>query len=338
MGTDRGPASGAAALGNYSFRTDDLDHAVEFVTRNFADHSRVARGRGPLGYRVLAAISADCASGLSTCALPTIVRAATRTVVMHLPLEHGAEYQIGRRRLHSARDVAVLLCPGHDYTVVTPPGESLALLVEPSLLEVEIDALLARRPGNWMLKSMRLSLSPANIRMLRDLVKRHSVAVGQAQLTPGLDELRAVKNEMAAWLAKRVVDADGLMSMSASRRQVAQRVDGWIRQHLSQPITLEHLTAASRVSARSVQEACRVQWGQTPLELVAARRLEAARSALAAGAVATVTEAAVHCGFSHLGRFSISYRRAFGESPSDTLARAPNGCRSRCGRVDPTPA
>jgi AraC-like DNA-binding protein len=169
-------------------------------------------------------------------------------------------------------------------------------------------------------------------------VRRHNVAIAQAQLTLGLDELRAVKNEMAAWLAKRVVDADGLLSMSASRRQVAQRVDGWIRQHLWQPITLEHLQAAARVSARSVQEACRVQWGQTPLELVAARRLEAVRSTLAAGAVSTVTEAAVRCGFSHLGRFSIIYRRAFGESPSDTLARAPNGCRSRRARDDSTPA
>ena len=338
MGADRRPVIGAVALRSYAFRTDDLDHAVEFVTRNFGEHSRVAGGRGPLGYRVLAAISADCASGLSSCALPTIVRTATRTVVMHLPLEHGAEYRIGRRRLHSARNVAVLLGPGHDYTVVTPPGESLALMVEPSLLELQIDAHLARRPRNWTLKSMSLALSPANIRVLRNLVKRHGVAVGQAQRTFGLDELRAVENEMAAWLAKRVVDADGLMSMSASSRQVARRVDGWIRQHLSQPITLEHLQAAARVSARSVQEACRVQWGQTPLELVAARRLEAARSILAAGAVSTVTEAAVHSGFSHLGRFSIIYRRAFGESPSDTLARAPNGCRSRRGRDDLTPA
>jgi AraC-like DNA-binding protein len=58
------------------------------------------------------------------------------------------------------------------------------------------------------------------------------------------------------------------------------------------------------------------------MELVASRRLEAARSMLAAGAASTVTDAAVRCGFSHLGRFSITYRRAFGESPSDTLARA----------------
>lgn len=322
MATDRGPASEAVALRNHVFRTDDLDHAVEFVTRNFADHSRVVRGRGPLGYRVLAAISGDCASGLSSCALPTVVRAATRAVVVHLPLDHGAEYRIGRKRIYSGRNVAVMMSPGHDYTVVTPPGESLALLLDPLLLEREIDALRVRRPRAWTLKSMRLSLSPENVGMLRALAKRHSTAVGQAQLTRRVDELEAVRNQIAAYLAKRVVDADGLVPISASNRQVAERVDGWIRQHLSHPITLDHLQAAARVSARSLQEACRTHWGRTPMELVAARRLEAARTTLATGGVSTVTDAALRCGFSHLGRFSIAYGRAFGESPSDTLARA----------------
>jgi len=35
-----------------------------------------------------------------------------------------------------------------------------------------------------------------------------------------------------------------------------------------------------------------------------------------------VTEAGMRFGFSHLGRFSVSYREAIGESPSQTLAIA----------------
>jgi AraC-like DNA-binding protein len=320
--TDRRDNGGVVALRNCAFRTDELDEAVEFVNKNFGDHSRVARGCGPLGYRVLAVLSGRCASGFSSSAVPTVVRTAARSSVMHLPLHHGAEYRVGRRTLHSARDVAVLLCPGHDYTVVTAPGETLALLLGPSLVEREIDALRVRRPGSWTLKSTQLSLSPANIAILRDLVQRHGAAVTQAQLTRRADELRSVEDQMAAWLARQVVAADGYVPLSASNRQIVQRVDGWIRQHLSQPITLDQLRAAAGVSARTLQEACLAYWGQTPLELVVARRLEAARAMLAAEAAPTVTDAAVRCGFSHLGRFSISYRRAFGESPSDTLARA----------------
>jgi AraC-like DNA-binding protein len=319
---DRGAEGGALKPQNYTFRTDDLDEAIEFVTTNFADHSRVARGRGSLGFRILAATSGRCASGLSSVAMPTVVRAATPAVAVHLPLHIRAEYRVGRRTLSSAQDVAVMLCPGHDYTVLTPPGDVLAFLLEQRLLDREIDALRVRRPASWALKSMQLPLTPANVTALQDLVKRHGAAVTQSQVTHRADALWSIEDQMAAWLAQQVIVAEGHMPLSASNREIVQRVDRWIRRHLSQPITLDQLCAAAGVAARTLQQACLAYWGRTPLELVAARRLEAVRSLLGAGAIGTVTEAAVRCGFSHLGRFSVEYRRAFGESPSDTLARA----------------
>jgi AraC-like DNA-binding protein len=322
MATDREAEPDVVALRNYVFRTDDLDHAVEFVTRNFGDHSRVPHGRGPLGLRILAATSGRSASGLASCAMPSVVRATPRAIIVHLPLHGGAEYCVGRRTFRSAQDVAMLLSPGHDYTLLTPGGDTLAFLMEPSLLEREIDALGVRRPGNWAVKSMQLPLTPANVVRLRDLVQRHGTAIAEAQRTRRADALWSVEDQMAAWLAQQVVAAEGHVPLSASSRQIVQRVDSWIRQHLTQPITLDQLRAAAGVSARTLQEACLAHWGRTPLELVAARRLEAVRSLLAAGVIPTVTEAAVRSGFSHLGRFSIAYRRAFGESPSDTLARA----------------
>lgn len=319
---DRGAGTDALKLRNYAFRTDDLDEATAFVSANFADHSRVARGRGPLGFRIFAATSGRSVSGRTSCAMPTVVRTSTRAVAVHLPLHGGAEYRVGRRTLRSARDVAVLLSPGHEYTVLTSPGETLALLLEPSLLEREIDALGVRRPGSWTLKSMHLPLTPSNVATLHDLVKRHGAAAAQAQLTRRADVLWSVEDQMAAWLAQQVIASDGQVPLSSSNRQIVQRVDEWIRQHVSQPITLDQLRAAAGVSARTLQEACLAHWGRTPLELVAARRLGAARSMLVMGAVPTVTDAAVRSGLSHLGRFSVAYRRAFGESPSDTLARA----------------
>jgi AraC-like DNA-binding protein len=51
--------------------------------------------------------------------------------------------------------------------------------------------------------------------------------------------------------------------------------------------------------------------------------LLAAHQWLAAGAPAnTVTEAALRFGFMHLGRFSVAYRQAIGELPSQTLVAA----------------
>lgn len=43
---------------------------------------------------------------------------------------------------------------------------------------------------------------------------------------------------------------------------------------------------------------------------------------MARGRHVTVTEIATALGFVELGRFSVEYRRAFGESPSETLRQA----------------
>jgi len=52
-------------------------------------------------------------------------------------------------------------------------------------------------------------------------------------------------------------------------------------------------------------------------------RLHAVRAALLADPAPrpSVTQTALRFGFTHLGEFARAYRRAFGEAPSETLAR-----------------
>jgi transcriptional regulator GlxA family with amidase domain len=51
-------------------------------------------------------------------------------------------------------------------------------------------------------------------------------------------------------------------------------------------------------------------------------RFQQAREALRRAPPETsVTDIAMTWGFSHMGRFSVEYRKRFGESPSDTLKR-----------------
>jgi AraC-like DNA-binding protein len=64
-------------------------------------------------------------------------------------------------------------------------------------------------------------------------------------------------------------------------------------------------------------------------------RLSQVRGALlsARGQLVTVTEIATDFGFAELGRFSVEYRKVFGESPSETLhqARVSNGMNAPGG-------
>jgi AraC-like DNA-binding protein len=305
----------------FAFQTDDLDEAVEFVGRHFAPHSRVPRARGPLGFDIRISVAERSACGNSSVAVPSTLRAATRGFTVHLPTRQENAYRIGRRRLSAAPDVAVLLCPGHDYSIDTAPGTVMALVLEPSLLQREIDLLNIRRPGAWSLQSMELPLSPQEVAVWRELICRYDRAAVRAASARPVDDLRDVEDRIASWLARRIVAASGLVELSPSSRQVVERVDAWVRAHAAQPMSLDELRRVAGVSARTLQEACLARWGQTPIELVASRRLEIARSMLSSGRAQTVTTAALHSGFSHLGRFSVVYKRAFGESPSETLAR-----------------
>lgn len=302
-------------------RTDDLDEAVEFVGRHFGPHSRVPRTRGPLGFDVRFSVAGRSACGSSTIAVPSTLRAATRGFAVHLPTRQEYRYRIGRRSLRAAPDMAVMLCPGHDYSVDTTPGTGTAFVLEPWLLQREIDLLNVRRPGTWSLRSMQLPLSSQDVAAWHELIRRYGIAAVRTSSARRIDDLRAVEDRLASWLARRIVAASGLVELSPSSRQVVERVDAWIRAHAAHPMSLDELRRVAGVSARTLQEACLARWGQTPIELVASRRLEIARTLLSSGRAPTVTAAAMHSGFSHFGRFSIAYKRAFGESPSDTLAR-----------------
>ena len=63
--------------------------------------------------------------------------------------------------------------------------------------------------------------------------------------------------------------------------------------------------------------------GATPMEFLRMCRLDRARTELLSSrGEHPVAEIAARCGFDHLSRFSVAYRKRFGESPRDTRARA----------------
>jgi len=318
--------AGSGAIRQYDFRTDDLDEATGFLSRHFGPNARSVSEAGPLRFRLSASITPGAASGYSAIAVRSTLRAATRWVTVHLPAWHEGEYRVGRRLLRSRPDVAVLLAPGHEYTRCTHPGQESAIQVEPALLQEMLDDCLGGRPGSNAVQSIEIPLGPGHRAAFAELVAAHgAVATGSHPA-----DYAAVEQRLARWVAARVVEASKLATLSPSSRQAAERVEEWIRAHRQQPIELEQLCAVACVVGRTLQEACKARWGQSPLELVASRRLEHARLLLSTLAVSTVTAAAVQSGFTHLGRFSILYRRSYGESPSETLARAREINRARC--------
>lgn len=312
----------SGGMGLLHFRSDDLDEVEEFVRHHFGDHSRVPQWPGPLGFELVVSRGPRSFAGRQSQAVPTTVRAAVRSVTVHLPMERGAEYRVGRRCLRSTPDVAVLLTPGADYTVRAAPHRAHGLGLDLSLLEKEITVRCGPPTGSWHLQCLELPLVPAESAEFRRLADAHIAATCGGPDRRDVAVLRAIEQRLARWLATRIAATSGLAPLTPSSRDVAERVEAWIRRHVSQAITLEQLIAVAGVSSRTLQKACLVRWGQSPLELVSSRRLDVVRTSLAADPrTMTVTEAAVRGGFTHLGRFSLLYKHAFGESPSETLAK-----------------
>jgi AraC-like DNA-binding protein/tetratricopeptide (TPR) repeat protein len=96
-----------------------------------------------------------------------------------------------------------------------------------------------------------------------------------------------------------------------------------LRGDLARSWRMADLARLCGVGRRTLEKHFRRFAGCAPLEFLQTQRLERVREKLVrAPPKAGVTGIAMECGFSHLGRFSLTYRDRYGESPSATLRYA----------------
>jgi AraC family ethanolamine operon transcriptional activator len=107
------------------------------------------------------------------------------------------------------------------------------------------------------------------------------------------------------------------------RRVLMQRAEDCLRANISEPFSLQEFAKAVRTSVRMLEYHFRQIYGVTPAAWFRSMKLNAIHRELRQlhGADIRISDIAMRWGFLHLGRFSLEYRRLFGESPSDTLRR-----------------
>jgi transcriptional regulator GlxA family with amidase domain len=102
-----------------------------------------------------------------------------------------------------------------------------------------------------------------------------------------------------------------LVGVTAAQRAAVERAEAYARAHMDPPVTIAALSSVLGMSERNLRNAFHIVRGMSPKQCLLADRLQAVRRAL---------------GDAELGRFARTYRKAFGEAPSDTLrgvSRAP---------------
>lgn len=107
---------------------------------------------------------------------------------------------------------------------------------------------------------------------------------------------------------------------------ITRRAVDFMLGHLAQALSIGEIAAAAGTGTRTLHRAFARERGTTPMQFLRRARLDQVRADLiTAEAGSRVSGIAVKWGFTHLGRFSREYRKTFGEMPSATLRRRPEG-------------
>jgi transcriptional regulator GlxA family with amidase domain len=125
---------------------------------------------------------------------------------------------------------------------------------------------------------------------------------------------REVEDALAAMFVQAsLISLSSTQKLSSEETEPAHlgRAEDFLMAHLDSPVSLPEVADAAGVTVRTLSRASR------------SRRLETVRGELLAAepGSTSVTQVALRYGFAHLGRFSVEYRKLFGERPSETLAR-----------------
>ncbi len=118
-------------------------------------------------------------------------------------------------------------------------------------------------------------------------------------------------------LLKHNVSRDEGSMQSVSFERIAQ----YIEDNIKRDITIEDLVQQARISQRSLYSLFERHAKTSPKNYIKQKKLDHIHKRLTEpGCTArSITALALDYGFLHLGRFSESYKRAFGVLPSDTL-------------------
>ncbi len=252
--------------------------------------------------------------------------------LVQLPMRGHLAASIGSESVDGNAARAIIASPGPERCRFVSSSDStrLQLALSQTALSRQLAALLGEPPT-----------APLRFVPTMDLTVGHGRLLAQHVLVAvtSLDEADPILlNPIAVSAFEQFIVTTLLLSHPHSYSEALQRLQksiaprdvkravDYIEAHLQQPIAVADLVKATGVAGRTLFMHFKAFKGVSPMRYLRNARLRQAREdLLQAGPEATVTEIATSTGFMHMGRFSIAYRRCFGESPSQTLSRRRKG-------------
>ncbi len=185
--------------------------------------------------------------------------------------------------------------------------------------------------GRDMVPPKATHLVRPNIQNMDRLRALHNVAGWLARTSPTVldnaELARALENALLHAMIVCLAESSPAELTSGGRhhRAIISRFEQFLAENPDRPSYLAEVCAAVGASQTVLRVVCQEHLGMGPMRYLWLRRMHLVRRALlrATPGATTVTEVAMNFGFWELGRFSVAYRRLFGELPLASLHRPP---------------
>ena len=164
----------------------------------------------------------------------------------------------------------------------------------------------------------------ADVRGLRNLLKEIFAHAAMSQFDASL--LEFYETALIELTLSTLHQAGSRQNGCRLRTGLATEVRRWLDAKAESCVNVSQLCAEFGISERTLRHHFALEFDVSPSQYHQAVRLSRARESLLASnpRKGVISQVATTLGFWHMGRFGEQYRRYFGETPSETLQRAPS--------------
>ena len=312
--------------------TDQLDEARDQIAQRFCAHRLELRGSAArLHVRHRVAPGRLLSLNFIHYGATVLIEpgALARFYLIQIPLTGAASIENGGAAFQSCPDAAAVLNPDrHTRMIWQAKCEQILIYVPVDALIDFAEEFFGRTMTAAIVFDTRMDFANPALSQLRRKVLGLVAAADKGHLfgkAGAINQTLVEQQVLADLLVHQASNVQPFAHASTPGASSGQchRAAAFIRDHAHGDIKLADIAKAAGVPGRTLQHQFKARFGRSPIEMLQEERLMRAHCDLGAGRCdATVTGIAARWGFYHFGRFSRYYRQAFGELPSQTLARA----------------
>ncbi|MEX8194563.1 helix-turn-helix transcriptional regulator [Comamonas guangdongensis] len=310
--------------------TDDLVEARNLLQESFPGASVHP---GPSGELQLD-LQTDYMGGLVTHRLSTATGVKFRSpgkfdgYILAILDEGGLELEMGRKWREHAAPACIMVEAARVSRWRWRQGRYEIVLIDAVLMHSRLAQLLERPVAQRIQFESNVPYQAQGVGVAREIIKaaRMCIPHDASQFHCAQEVLRSLQDAVMQ-LMLETIPHNYSIYMAHRHAGLApkhvRRATDYIHANANLLISLEEIANVAHVSVRTLQAGFSRFKGLTPMAYLKQVRLEGVYADLrSANEQRSIAEIARHWRFGHLGQFAQDYRRAFGQSPSETRRTA----------------